>query len=429
MSPRTKLAGIALSLALLVGGGGAFAAQQAAFDRIEDEMQHIRQLELLEPLDISIQSRQELRQMLLDSIEDDYPADHQKVDQRIMVLFGFIEPGTDIGQLQVDLLGEQVAGYYDPETKEMVVVSEGGGDHLSASDEITFAHETVHALQDQHFDLMGIMDIEFGDTDDQFLARNALIEGDASLGQVEYLIANPTLLLRLRSELADLDTTQLDEAPSFLSGTLLFPYEEGLEFVMALHDEGGWDLVDQAYTNLPQSTEQILHPEKYLAGEAPIEVTVNDPLSALGENWEILDVNTMGEFLTRLFLDTGEVRPTTAQDAAEGWGGDRYVVAGTEDEIALVWATEWDSAEDAEEFFGVLGVHESKRFGADKIDEDMVITFGTDDIAGEIRLDGTSVTYVLAPDMATVDALFMNQDAPGEPAVAPEHSPEATPLG
>lgn len=432
MSLRSKFTGIALSLALLAGAGGAFATQQAEFDRIETEMEQIRDLQFQESLDISVQSRDELREWLLELIENEYPAEEQERDERVMVLFGFIEPGTDLGQLQIDLLGEQVAGYYDPETKAMVVVSTGTAEGLSASDEVTFAHEAVHALQDQNFDLMELQDVAVGGADDQYLAISALIEGDASLGQVLYIVEYPRLLLGLQADLADLDTSVLDDASPYISGTLLFPYEQGLTFVTELHDQGGWDLVNQAWENPPQSTEQILHPEKYLAGEAPIPITVNDPLPVLGDEWEVIEINTMGEFVTRLFLDTGEVRPETAVSAAEGWGGDQFVVMGDETDTALVWSTEWDSEEDAQEFFDVLVVHETKRFNAQNSVSGQTVTFeGKDatgqDIAGEIRIEGAAVTYVLAPDAETVGALFDNQMSEGEPAREPQVSPVASP--
>lgn len=432
MFSRKKVVGLALSLTLLAGSGGAFAAQQAEYDRISQEMAHIRQLELIEPLDISTQNRDELRQWLVDSIERDYPEETQQRDERVLTFFGFIEPGTDLGQLQIDLLGEQIAGYYDPETNEMVVVSDAtGGDKLSASDEVTFAHETVHALQDQHFNLLDVQDDSTIEADDHYLAVVALIEGDATVGQVQYMIANPKLILGLQGELADMDTSVLDNAPPFISGTLLFPYDHGATFVTALYDEGGWDLVDQAYANLPQSTEQILHPEKYLAGEAPVEVTVNDPLPVLGDDWDILEVNTFGEYITQLFLDSGEVRPSDARSAAEGWGGDEYVVVGNDEHVALVWSTEWDSEEDAQEFFRILSTHETKRLNADTTGDsgDHITAFSNDDIAGEIRIDGTNVTYVLGTDQEMVDALFTNQDSAGEPAVEPVSSPVASPVG
>lgn len=420
-----------LSLTLLAASGGVFAAQQAEFDRISAEMAEIRGLELLEPLDISTQNRTELREWLTETIEKDYPEEDQARDEAVMVLFGLIEPGTDLGDLSIDLLGEQIAGYYDSETNEMVVVTSGNSNvTLSASDEVTFAHETVHALQDQHFDLLALQDESVVESDDEYLAVGALVEGDATVGQVQYMAEHPTLLLGLQQELAELDSTILDNAPPFIVDTLLFPYDEGATFVNALYDEGGWDLVNEAYVNVPQSTEQILHPEKYLEGEAPVEVTVNDPLPVLGPDWEILEVNTFGEYVTRLFLDTGEVRPSAAAGAAEGWGGDEYVVASKDDEIALVWSTVWDTEEDAEEFFTILSTHETKRYDADTIEttEGGLTRFVGDDLAGEIRWDGTTVSYILGSDEETVQALFDNQQDEGQPAVDPSTSPAGTPV-
>lgn len=428
---RIKFSALILSLTLIAASGGVFAAQQPEFDRISSEMAAIRGLELLEPLDISTQNRAELRDWLVETIEKEYPEEDQARDEAVMVLFGLIEPGTDLGDLNIDLLGEQIAGFYDSETNEMVVVTSGNSNGtMSASDEVTFAHETVHALQDQHFDLLALHDETVVESDDEYLAVGALVEGDATIGQVQYMAEHPSLLLKLQQELDDLDSTILDGAPPFIVATLLFPYDEGARFVTALYDEGGWDLVNEAYVNVPQSTEQILHPEKYLEGEAPVEVGVNDPLPVLGPEWEILEVNTFGEYMTGLFLDTGEVRPSAAIDAAEGWGGDEYVVASMEDEIALVWSTVWDTEEDAEEFFTILSTHETKRYDADPVEstEGQLTRFIADDLAGEIRREGTTVSYILGSDEEMVQALFDNQQGEGQPAVDPSTSPEGTPV-
>ncbi len=423
-----KLVALVLCLSLLLGAGGVAATQQAEYDRISTEVSMIRELELLEPLDISSQSREELREWLLESLESDHSTDLQERDLRIMVAFGFVEPGTDLGAMQVDLLGEQVAGYYDPETGEMVVVRTGtDSDELSASDEVTFAHEVVHAVQDQHFDLMAIQENLGSQTDDEYLAVTALIEGDASVAQVFYMLEHPGLLMGLQVELAELDTEQLDNAPSYIAGTLLFPYDQGATFVTALYDEGGWDLVNDAYVNPPQSTEQILHPEKYLNGEAPIEVDAVDPLPVLGAGWEVLDVNTFGEFIINLFLDSGEVRPQDAEDASVGWGGDEYVIAINGDDTAVVWDTEWDTEADADEFFTILTTHERKRFNATEWEEqDGSYSFIGDEMSGEVRVDGTRVTYVFATDESLVGDLMENQLDGGEAATAPENV-EATP--
>lgn len=426
---RRKVAAMALSLALVLTAGGVAATQQAEYDRISGEMETIRGLELLEPLDISAQSREELRDWLLDTVEQDYPAAIQEQDLRILVTFGFVEPGTDLGAMQVDLLGEQVAGYYDPETGEMVVVSSGSGSgELSASDEVTFAHEVVHAIQDQHFDLLAIQEGFGSGSDDEYLAVTALIEGDASVAQVFYLLEHPGLLMQLQEELAGLNTEQLDTAPSYIAGTLIFPYDQGATFVTELYEEGGWDLVDEAYDNPPQSTEQILHPQKYLDREAPIDVSAVDPLPVLGDGWQILEVNTFGEYITNLFLDSGEIRPEDAETAAAGWGGDEYVLATNGDQTAVIWDTEWDSEADADEFFTILTTHERKRLNASEWEEaDGTFTFTGDDMSGEIRIDGTRVTYVFASDDTVIADLMDNQVDGGDEAVAPG-TPEATPI-
>lgn len=430
MTSKSKFTGLVLSLALLAGSGGVFASQQAEYDRITDDMTNIRQLELVEPLDIAVQTREELRDYLIESIEAE--SESGDTDERILVLLGFIEPGVDLEQLQIDLLGEQVAGYYDPETNEMVVVTTGTGSDgaMSVSDEVTFAHETVHALQDQKFDLVAVQSNAASESSDRSLAVTALIEGDATIAQVQYILMYPALLGGLQDELAELDSTQLDSAPPYIQGTLLFPYDAGADFVMVLFNEGGWDLVDRAYVNIPQSTEQILHPEKYLDGEEPISIAVNDPLPALGDDWQVLDIDTVGEYRMQLFLDTGEVRPESAIDAAAGWGGDQLVVAGTDDELAMIWSTEWDTEEDAQEFFTILQTHELKRFSGEKSPDSSGTTFQftSENYAGKIRLDGTNVTYVLAPDEAMANDLFANQEIQGTPATLPDASPAATPV-
>jgi hypothetical protein len=427
MKSRNRWIGAALSLTLLAGGGGVFAAQQDAYDAIAANTAEIRELELLEPLNIDIQDRGQLRDWLIADIEGGYPEEDQAADLRVLVIFGLIEPEANLGQIQIDILGEQIAGYYDPETDQMVVVSAGDGETLSASDEITFAHETIHALQDQHFDLM----VVHGDLDtingDQYLAISALIEGDASTGELEYLLSNPAMIKDLQKEMSDYDSSSLDSAPAFFKETLLFPYIEGADFVGELHDLGGWHAVNTAFEHPPLSTEQILHPDKYLAGEGPVAVSLNDPLPALGSDWQAYDLNVMGEFITNIFLDSNDVDSGDARQASEGWGGDQYVVVGTDDDTALVWKSTWDSEKDAQEFYAVLGRHELRRFDTRPgISEQGTIRFEGDGFVGEIRLEGVDVLYALAPDQETLDTLMQSQLEDGT-IMAPPASDPATP--
>jgi hypothetical protein len=197
----------------------------------------------------------------------------------------------------------------------------------------------------------------------------------------------------------------LDSAPEYLSGTLLFPYDKGQAFVQYLFDEGGWDLIDDAYTNPPTTTEQILHPEKYIEGEGATEVTVPDIAAALGPDWQAIDEDTMGEYVISILLgDTGlsEEQVTTA---SEGWAGDAYTVSATGDELAIVWQTEWDSEEDADEFATALAIRESERLDTDTEDNDGVFTIEAEGVVVQVELDGTSVTYIQAPDQETLETV------------------------
>lgn len=407
MSYRTKIAGAALSLSLLLGAGGVMATQMPEYDRITSDVEALRELDLLQPLDIEVQSRQELQDWLQESLQD-YPIHEQQADVRILAIFGLVDPDTDLGALQTGILGEQIAGYYDPETKAMVVVQSADGEELSANDEITFAHEVVHALQDQHFDLLAVQGDPETMADDQYLAISSLIEGDASVGQVYYLIDNPDLLKAVQDELANYESPALDAAPLFYSETLLFPYDQGSLFVAAIQQDGGWEAVDAMFADPPVSTEQILHPEKYIEKEAPIDVTVDDPTVALGDGWTVLDDNVMGEFITDVFLRNGGADKSDARAASEGWGGDAYVVVGNDSETAFTWTSTWDTADDADEFFSVLVDTEANRLGAsiEEIDGPSHIRITSDDYVGEIQLDGDSVTYSLAQTTATLDILI-----------------------
>src|SRR5690606_6116041 len=129
------------------------------------------------------------------------------------------------------------------------------------------------------------------------------------------------------------------------------------------------------------STEQILHPEKYLAGEQPVEIHVNDFTGGLGDNWTVWDTNTFGEYQIMVMLQNSSMSEQQAQVAAAGWGGDTYVVAGTEDIDAIHWVTAWDTEQDANEFARAWALREAERWGVDPVFiGDSEIEFHADDM-------------------------------------------------
>jgi hypothetical protein len=263
---------------------------------------------------------------------------------------GLLPADTDLAALQLALLGDQVLGYYDEDTGDLAVVQRRGA--FGPLEQVTLAHEYTHALQDQHFDLDTLESDDLSNAD-RALARLTLAEGDATLLMQQWALSNLTFEELLEVTRRALDPEQLEalsDVPRLLARQLEFPYLEGLVFASSLYQAGGWAAVDAAYKAPPESTEQIIHPEKYTSREAPIEVA--PPLAAadLGEGWTEGWSDTLGELGIATWLEpTAGV--AAAKTAAAGWGGDRIVMLEGGDGTWLVaWQTAWDTAADADGF-------------------------------------------------------------------------------
>jgi hypothetical protein len=146
---------------------------------------------------------------------------------------------------------------------------------------------------------------------------------------------------------------QYKQAPRSLRESLVFPYDQGLEWATAVYKSGGWAAVSHAFTELPQSTEQILHPEKYFAHEAPIKVSLPDVRAQLGPKWKRIKYDVNGEWSYYLILDQFLNLPAESKRAAAGWAGDRYAVyeGATPGDVFMAQMTVWDTENDAHEFF------------------------------------------------------------------------------
>ena len=144
----------------------------------------------------------------------------------------------------------------------------------------------------------------------------------------------------------------MNRAPAILRAPLEFPYTTGLNFVSAAYGQGQWPAVDAFYGRMPASTEQILHPEKYAAAEAPVNVTMPADLAKrLGTGWSVPLQDTFGELQLGIWLQEGGVDQATATAAAAGWGGDRLaVLEGPGGAWAIAMQTAWDTDADAAAF-------------------------------------------------------------------------------
>lgn len=375
-------------------------------ETIEDEVEGLRGLEELAPITRTLMTQQELSDHMEREFAEEYPPEEVEADTRVLAAFDFVPQNFDLLGLLLDLYSSQVLGLYDDEEDTFYVLSEGEFDLL---DQITFAHEYTHGLQDEHFDLEAFIDDEV-QNDDEVLARLALVEGDATLAMTEWLMAQLSRLSQ--QDLAVLfeadeeaDQAALEAAPPIIRETFEFPYIYGLEFVTLLYDEG-WDAVDAAFADPPQSTEQILHPDKYFSRDEPLVLAVPPLTDTLGAGWQLVEADTLGEFQTALYLEL-QVDEETAAQAAEGWDGDQYAVYVNGDDEVLVFVTAWDSAADREEFVAAYGQYAEGKYGEPATRSgDVERWWQTPPQTTSLAWDGATVWIVVGPDAATVEKVL-----------------------
>ncbi len=275
---------------------------------------------------------------------------------QLAVAGGMLPAGTDLAALAVTFTAATAGATYSPLDKQVLLLAENAKDSKSSGDSSLLTHEFTHALQDQHFDLLKLLLVRpfnFDRTEADF----ALIEGDA-------------MNVQRRAEAGDgwarrsLDDIwrQEDERfgpyrqqigalfPPLLTETFIFRYRDGARFVEAMRRNRPAVGTDDLFRRPPQTSEQILHPEKYLSNELPREINLNEA-GFNGEGWRASASTPLGEVGVRGLLMAG-VPVAEARRAAAGWGGDLAFVFEREGHAPLfVWRSAWDRAEDAQEFF------------------------------------------------------------------------------
>jgi hypothetical protein len=315
----------------------------ATIERRVEQLRHLRYETLPRPQTVS---PAQAKRDGLEDLDRNYPAARRHADEEVLKLLGLLKPDVDLRKVSGTIFGQGVAGYYDPRTKHLRVVS-GAQTTNRFLYEITLAHELTHALEDQRFKL----DLESSSSDDAGLANLALVEGSATAVMFTYAeryFTSEQTLGGLFSSLGQ-DTGDL---PPFIEAQLIFPYVQGQEFIKRLYAAGGWGVVDAAYRfRPPASSEQIMHSDKYLAVELPDKVRLQ---ASPGAGWRRVVGGTWGEWATGQLV---------GNEAATGWGGDRYELwqrgsddcaAPCRDRDALVMRWRWDDRASARRFEGAL---------------------------------------------------------------------------
>jgi hypothetical protein len=313
-------------------------------------MTEVRELPAVDLPESRLVTSDEAGRLLTENFRAENPPDFLADQTLLYRALGLLDEDENIGAVFERFLSTQVIGFYRDTDGALYIVSDQAFGPLQ---ELTVAHEYTHALQDGTFDLGGIRP-DGHDQGDLALARLALVEGDATLAMTQWALEDltPAEIQALVEALDDpLAERALAKAPAIVRETQTFAYNEGLAFVQRAWARGGWSAVDGLWDRPPDTTEQILHPQKYDAEEAALDVSLpNGVVETLGEAWELALADTHGELLTRIWLaEVLAARP--AADAAAGWGGDRVgLYRGPDDAWALVWWTGWDTPADATDF-------------------------------------------------------------------------------
>ena len=362
--PRALLAAVA-ALCLVTacdrrpkrGGDGPYA------DRVADIVPKLEKstgLRFKTPPKVETRSKAEVRQFLERTFAESQGAKDLAAKSAVSKRLGMLPDTLDVRKLYVDLLTEQIVGFYDPKTKVLYVVDGAAPEEAG----FVVGHELVHALQDQYFNLDSLQNVQ-GD-DDGVLAAQSVMEGQAVYEQLSTELGAGNVAERLpggwdriRQEIRERQGSMpvFAAAPTLIQEGLIFPYLSGAEFMRRFkaHRPG-----QSPYGDMPASSEQILHEPAYFGAtrDRPLHVTL-PALAGATTSYE----NDFGEFETRLFLFQHLGDQNAAIRGAAGWGGDRYALMDTPRGQGLVWVSVWDTPVDAAEFDDLLGQAVAKRYG------------------------------------------------------------------
>jgi hypothetical protein len=323
-------------------------------------------------------------------------------DEALLKLLGMLGPDDDLESMIIELYTEQIAGFYDTETKELVVPVAADG--ITPLQSITIVHELVHALTDQHFDFNDELErrIDEGNGDEASAAL-AVVEGDATYQQFLFLESmSPEDAADAALEVLSFDSVVFDAMPQWMQRDLGFPYEKGLTFIGQIMATAGLKGVDDAYKAIPISTEQILDPNKYLRGEPPETVT---PLTVDLPGWEMAEEATFGEWGIQLIL-TEAVPPGAVTQAAAGWGNDTYRFFTRGSDSAIAWSYQGETETDAEDLTEAMIAHIKDVMGATNGQESLggLLYDGGSPFVFIDRVDD-KVIFIAATDLAAVESL------------------------
>ena len=355
-------------------------------------------------------SAQELSKRIGSQVLSEYPDEEAQLDSKLLALVGAVPRGTDVKEVYGDAYSEGVAGYYDDESGEVVIRSLNPGQRLSAEDRLFLAHELDHALTDQVIGLPDSADRKPED-DDRHFASDGLVEGDATLVGFAYAIAalggsNPQELFGSGEASQDV----IESLPHFLEKAISFPYNDGALFVCHLYQQGGWDAVNRAYSDLPKSTARVLFPSQHPAEEVPEDPADSGKLNA---PWEFVEKRGFGAADILWLFEAPGAETSRAVSSpnsyAVDWSGGEMTIWKRGEHVAL--GISLSQRQGGAELCGGFNTWYARTVEDDKAARLLQGERGafTGPVqSAVIRCQGTNVRVGMGPDLETARALTAN---------------------
>ena len=332
-------------------------------------------------------SREQVAKYVDEKMNEDEDAKRLERSEIVLKKFGLLPREFNLHKFLIDLLQEQVAGYYDVKTKKMYLL-----DWLSAeAQKPVLAHELTHALQDQNFDLKswespkapkaGDKEEYTFDEDEASTARSAVAEGHGMVTLVDYMLRGSGTTLAQAPQVADAmrkamtsnsDYPLLDKAPLMIRESLVFPYGDGLTFESALLQRGKDAAFSGAFRRPPQDTHEVMDVAAYLHNRPAQWMVIPDLRPELGSKYAKYDEGSIGQLDTRI-LAQQYADESAAKDMAEAWRGGAYYAAENKDprltgtaRIGLLYLSRWDADDSADAFAKTYADYLPQRYSSVK---------------------------------------------------------------
>ncbi|MFZ0244171.1 hypothetical protein [Candidatus Binatus sp.] len=281
-------------------------------------------------------------------------------------MIGLYPPDMKIERKDLADITLELAGFYDPRQKDIVVIDrpiavalpERYRNVVTEQEKLetagTLGHELTHALQDQHFDIEAAQKKYKGDTDRE-LAYKAIVEGDATLSGFSVVTG------RVDDQTIDYFDTHLQDIvpvfmgrmegkPRAMTYPLIFQYTEGARFVAEAYHRKRWDGVNALFKGPPLSTQQIMHPELYFDHPTPAKTVKLAGYEKVLRDWKKVDEDTLGELMLKIMLERTMGEQTPYVEAATKWAGDRIVALQKGKSLTVLWMLTFRNAGSADNF-------------------------------------------------------------------------------